>query len=139
MSPNYINNAIYGTLEYKQEFDITSGIPWAEDFKIGLKGITAFAPQRNIDIDFSEVTGVGSLPHIVNASRWYGVEVDASVEATLFNVLKWKTVVGAFIPGPLYNIKNDLGAADPTGTIDAILFDKADIAIATKTTLFFEF
>lgn len=139
MSPNYVNNAIYATFEYKHSFDITSGVPWADDFKIGIKGITAFAPQNNIDIDFSEITGVASLPHIVNGSKWYGVEVDASVEATFFNVLKWKTTAGVFLPGSLYDIKNDLGAADPTGTIDAILFDNAELAIAAKTTLFFEF
>lgn len=139
MSPNYVNNAIYFTAEYKHGFDITSGVPWAEDFKVGIKGITAFAPQNNLDLDFSEITGVASLPHIVNGSRWYGFEIDASVEATFFNVIKWKTTAGVFVPGALYDIKNDLGSVDPTGTIDAILFDNAEIAVATKTTLYFEF
>ena len=139
MTPNYINNAAYLTLEYKHEFDITSGIPWAEDFKIGLKGITAWAPKNNIDLDFSQITGVAGLPHIVNESRWYGFEVDASVEARFWKVLKWKTTAGVFIPGPVYNIKNDDAASDPTGIIDAILFDKADLAVAAKTTLYFEF
>jgi len=139
MSPNYINNAIYFTLEYKQKFDITSGIPWASDFKVGIKGITAWAPSNNLDLNFRDITGVSSLPHVVNASKWYGLEIDASVEAKLFNVLTWKTTAGVFIPGALYDIKNDNGAIDPTGTIDAILFDNAEIAIAVKSTLFFEF
>ncbi len=112
---------------------------------MGLKGVSAYAPKNNLDLNLSEIvsaaTGksVTTLPHIVNASKWYGVEVDASVEATLFEALKWKTVVGAFIPGPLYDIKDDNAAANATGIVDAILFDNAEIAIATKTTLFFEF
>lgn len=139
MSPNYVNNAIYLTAEYKHRFDISSGIPWAEDFKIGLKGISAYAPQNNLDINFSEITGVANLPYVVNSSKWYGFEVDASVEARFFDFMKWKTVVGVFVPGPLYDIKNDNGAVDSTGFIDTILFDNADIALATKTTLYFEF
>ena len=139
MSPNYINNAIYGTLEYKHRFDIKSGIPWAEDFKVGLKVISAYAPADNINLDFSDVTGVANLPHVVNQSRWYGFEVDSSVEATFYEVLKWRMALGAFVPGPVYDIKNDNGAADPTGFIDTILFDKANLAFAGKMTLFFEF
>lgn len=143
MAPNYINNAIYATLEYKHEFDITSGVPWAKDFKVGIKGITAFAPKNNLDLNLSEIasaaTGntVTTLPHVVNRSKWYGFEIDASVEATLFDHLKWKTVAGVFVPGPLFDIKNDNQSA--TGIVDTILFDKADIAIAAKTTLYFEF
>jgi len=145
MSPNYINNAIYLTFEYKHEFDISSGIPWAKDFKVGIKGITAIAPKNNLDLNLSEIasaaTGknITTLPHIVNKSRWYGFEVDISVEATIFDALKWKTTAGVFVPGPLYDIKDDNAAANTTGIVDTILFDKADIAIAAKTTLYFEF
>lgn len=145
MTPNYINNAIYFTAEYKHEFDIKSGVPWADDFKVGLKAISAIAPQNNLDMNLSEVvsaaTGqsVTTLPHVINKSRWYGLEIDASVEATLFDALKWKTIAGVFIPGPLYDIKDDNASANGTGIVDVILFDKADIAIAAKTTLFFEF
>jgi len=139
MSPNYINNAIYGSLEYKHEFDITSGVPWADDFKMGIKGITAYAPANNIDIDFTEITGVSNLPRILNASKWYGFEIDLSAEATFFEFLHWKTVAGAFFPGGLYDIKNDELTRSTAGIIDPILFDNADIAFAFKTTLFFEF
>ncbi|MBF0106654.1 MAG: hypothetical protein HQM16_15170 [Deltaproteobacteria bacterium] len=145
MSPNYINNAIYLTLEYKQGFDISSGIPWASDFKVGLKGISAIAPKNNLDLNLSEVvsaaTGqsVTTLPHVANKSKWYGFEVDASVEATFFDALKWKTTIGAFVPGTLYDIKNANSALNATGIVDTILFDKAEIALAGKTTLYFEF
>lgn len=139
MSPNYINNAIYAALEYKHEFDITSGVPWADDFKIGGKVITAWAPSRNIDIDFEEITGTAGLPHVVNRSKWYGFEVDLSVESTFFEFLHWKTVVGGLIPGGLFDIKNDDIASNQGGVINAIAFDNAEPAIAAKTTLFFEF
>lgn len=145
MTPNYINNAIYATLEYKHEFDISSGIPWAEDFKVGLKGISAYAPENNIDLNLNEIvsatTGnnVTTLPHLINRSKWYGFEIDASVEATLFEALKWKTVTGVFVPGPLYDIKDDNAAANTTGIVDAVLFDNAELTLAAKTTLYFEF
>ncbi|MBI4411700.1 MAG: hypothetical protein HY541_04370 [Deltaproteobacteria bacterium] len=139
MTPNYINNAIYAALEYKHEFDITSGVPWAEDFKVGGKVITAFAPSRVIDIDFSEITGVANLPHVVNASSWYGFEVDLSVEATFFEFMHWKTVVGALFPGGVFDIKNDATARASAGVIDPILFDNAEIGFAGKTTFVFEF
>lgn len=145
VSPNYINNAIYATVEYKHNFDISSGVPWAKDFKVGLKAITAFAPKNNLDLNLSEIvsatTGqaVNNLPHLVNRSKWYGLEIDASVEATLFNALKWKTVAGVFIPGPLYDIKDSNATANRNGLVQPVLFDNADIAIAAKTTLFFEF
>lgn len=139
VSPNYINNAAYLTMEYKHEFDVKSGIPWADDFKVGLKGITAFAPNRNLDIDFTEVTGQAGLPYVYNDNRWYGFEVDASVEATFWQRLKWKSVAGVFVPGPLYDIKNDNGSVDVTNIIATIVPDKANIAFAAKTTLYFEF
>ncbi|MDO8519067.1 MAG: hypothetical protein Q7T11_02760 [Deltaproteobacteria bacterium] len=139
MTPNYINNAIYGAIGYKQEFDIRSGVPWAEDFMVGVKFITAYAPARNLDIDFQEIAGVPGLPHVVNASKWYGWEVDVSVEATFFEFMHWMTTAGAFFPGPLYDIKNDALSRAAAGILDPILFDDADIAIAGKTTFFFEF
>lgn len=139
VSPNYVNNAVYFTLQYKHEFDITSSVPWADNFKVGAKIITAYAPSRNLDIDFAEVTGVGGLPRVVNESRWYGFEVDLSVEATFFEFLHWYTTAGVFFPGGLYDIKNDDIASNASGIINPILFDNADIAIAAKTQLVFEF
>lgn len=139
MSPNYVNNAIYATLEYKHEIDITSGVPWAEGFKLGGKVISAWAPSRNIDIDFEEITGIGGLPRIVNRSKWYGIEADLSVEATFFEFMHWKTVAGVLIPGGLYDIKNDDLPSNTGAIINAIAFDNAEVAVAGKTTLFFEF
>jgi len=139
VSPNYINNAIYLAAGYKHEIDITSGVPWAEDFKIGGKFITAWAPSRNLDIDFAEITGTAGLPRIVNRSKWYGFEIDVSVEATLFEFMHWKTVIGAFFPGGVFDIKNDDAASNAGGIINAIAFDNAEPAIAAKTTLTFEF
>lgn len=139
VSPNYINNAIYAALQYKHEFDITSGVPWADDFKVGAKVITAWAPSRNLDIDFAEITGVAGLPRVINQSKWYGFEVDLSVEATFFEFLHWYTVAGVLFPGGVYDIKNDDIASNAGGIINAILFDNANIAVAAKTQFVFEF
>lgn len=139
MTPNYINNAIYVALGYKHTFDITSGVPWATDFKVGGKVISAWAPANNLDIDFSEITGISNLPHVVNESRWYGLEVDLSVEATFFEFMHWKTVLAGFLPGGLFDIKNDASARATAGVIDPILFDNAEPAWAAKTTFVFEF
>lgn len=147
ISPNYVNNALFATLQYKQSFDISSGIPWAEDFKIGAKVITAWAPSRILDIDFTEITGIDNLPHVVNASRWYGLEVDISTEATFFEFMHWSMVAGALFPdlgglvsGGVYDTKDDNSSFnDAGGVINHIFFDNADIAVAVKTTLMFEF
>ncbi|HBF13272.1 MAG TPA: hypothetical protein DDW49_07795 [Deltaproteobacteria bacterium] len=139
VSSNYINNAIYFTMGYKHEFDITSGVPWAQDFKVGGKVITAFAPSRTIDLDFTEITGVAGLPHVVNDSPWYGFEIDLSVEARFFEFMKWETVIGGLFPGGVYDIKDDFIASNPGGVINSISADGAEPAFAAKTTLFFEF
>lgn len=139
MTPNYVNNAIYFTFEYKQEFDITSGVPWASDFKVGAKFITAWAPSNNLDMDFSEITGVENLPYVVNQSKWYGFEVDIAAEATFFEFMKWKTTLGLLLPGGVFDIKNDAATRATAGIIDPIAFDNAEAAFAAKTTLFFEF
>ncbi len=139
VTPNYINNVVYATLGYKHEFDITSGVPWASDFKVGGKVITGFAPSRTLDIDFAEITGIAGLPHVVNGSKWYGFEVDVSVEATFFEFLHWKTTAGFFYPGGAFDVKNDATSRASAGVIDPILFDGAEPAFAAKTTLSFEF
>jgi hypothetical protein len=139
ITPNFVTNTLYATFEYKQKFDITSGVPWAEDFKVGAKFITALAPENTLDIDFEEITGTPGLPHVVNAGKWYGFEVDIFAESTLFDFMKWRTTAGVFIPGGVFDIKNEAVDANPATVVDAILFDNADPAFAAKTTLYFEF
>lgn len=139
VTPNYINDAIYATLQYKQGFDITSGVPWAQDFKIGAKVISAWAPSRILDIDFSQITGIAGLPHVVNNSRWYGFEVDLSAEATFFDFMHWSTVVGAFIPGGIYDIRDDNESSNGSTIINPINPDTANISVAAKTTFIFDF
>lgn len=139
VSGNYVNNAAYFTLGYKHAFDVSSWLPRTKDFKVGLKGITAWAPSNNLDIDLAAITGTTGLPRYLNTSRWYGFEVDASVEATFFEYLKWRGDVGFLLPGGLYDIKTeDLDFFNSSG-ISGIDFDGADPAFALKTTLFFEF
>ena len=139
VSGTSLNNAAYAALGYKHHFDISSTIPQAKDFKVGLKGITAWAPANNLDIDFTEITGVDDLPHYLNTSRWYGFEVDASAEATFFDHLNWLVQFGLFLPGGLYDVKTDDIDNFNTGGIVGIDFDAADPVFAAKTALFFEF
>lgn len=139
MSGNFINNAVYGALGYKHRFDVSGWLPETRDFKIGVKGITAWAPSRNLDIDLTEITGVDNLPHVVNSSRWYGAEADVSIEATFFDYLKWSAEGGYFFPGALYDITTEDTDNFNTGGIDGIAFDAAEPVFAMKSTLFFEF
>ncbi len=139
MSSNQITNAAYMALGYKHKFDVSGFLPHTQDFKIGLKGITAWAPARNLDIDLEEITGQQNLPHYVNSSRWYGFEVDASIEATLFDYLKWSGQAGVFVPGGLYDIKTEDTSNFNANGIDSIDYDAAEMAFALKTTFFFEF
>lgn len=140
ITPNYINNAAYLSLEYKHAIDISSGVPWATDFKLGGKVVTAFAPADVINLNFSEISGLDGLPHVLNRSRWYGLEIDLSVEMTLFDFMHWKTVAGVLLPGGAYDIKNDASEGYPAVEgVDNILFDNADPAFAVKSMLVFEF
>lgn len=139
MSPNYVTNAQYVTFGYKQKIDISTVVPWAEDFKLGPKIITAWAPQNNLDINFAEIAGVQGLPRLLNKSRWYGLEIDGSLEATFFDFLHWNSTAGIFFPGGLYDIKNDDVASQSGGIINNIQFDNAEIAYAARTTFTFEF
>lgn len=140
VTPNYINNAAYFAFGYKHNINVKGGIPFAEDVKLGAKVITAVAPSRNLDIDLAEITGVDTLPRIVNESKWYGFEFDVSLEATLYEFMHFKTIAGVFIPGGIFDIKNDdIDAVVNAGIITPILPDGAEPAFAWKTTLTFEF
>lgn len=139
MSGNSINNAAYVALRYKHNFNVSGWLPQAKDFKLGIKGITAWAPANNLDLDFSQITGVPNLPHYLNTSKWYGFEIDVSAEATFFDYMKWVAQAGFFVPGSLYDIKTEDTRNFNTNGIQGVDFDGADPAFEVKTTLFFEF
>jgi len=141
ITSNRVNNAIYVGGTYMHRFDISNAIPQAQYFKAGLHLLTAWAPSRVIDINFSEITGIGSLPHVVNDSRWYGIETDVILEAKFFEHLIWNITGGVFIPGGVFDIKNDNFANSVLdgNPINAIQFDRASPAYAVRSTMFIEF
>jgi hypothetical protein len=141
ITSNRVNNAIYVGGTYMHRFDISNAIPQAQYFKVGAHFLTAWAPSRVFDIDFTEITGVPNLPRVVNESRWYGVEADLILEAKFFEHLIWNITGGVFIPGGVFDIKNDdfaNGILDGN-PINAIQFDKASPAYAVRSTIFIEF
>ncbi|MCE9625496.1 MAG: hypothetical protein K8R69_08620, partial [Deltaproteobacteria bacterium] len=141
ITSNRVNNAIYVGGTYMHRFDISNAIPQAQYFKAGIHVLTAWAPSRVLDIDFAEITGIPTLPRVVNNSSWYGVETDLIMEAKFFEHLIWNITGGVFVPGGVFNIKNDdfaNGVLDGN-PINAIQFDKASPAYAVRSTIFIEF
>ncbi|HCU25138.1 MAG TPA: hypothetical protein DF383_08975 [Deltaproteobacteria bacterium] len=141
ITSNRVNNAVYLGGTYLHQFDISNTIPQAQYFKMGAHFLTAWAPSRVFDIDFAEITGIPTLPRVVNDSHWYGFETDLIFEAKFFEHLIWNVTGGVFIPGGVFNIKNDDFANSVLNgnPINAIQFDKASPAYAVRSTLFIEF
>ncbi|HEX5034363.1 MAG TPA: hypothetical protein VFW62_07785, partial [bacterium] len=141
LTSNRVNNAIYVGGTYLHRFDISNAIPQAQYFKVGGHFLTAWAPSRVFDIDFAEITGIPTLPRVVNESRWYGVEADIILEAKFFEHLIWNITGGVFIPGGVFDIKNDdfENSVLDGNPINAIQFDRASPAYAVRSTIFIEF
>jgi hypothetical protein len=141
VTSNRVNNAIYAGGTYMHRFNISKAIPQAQYFKAGIHLISAWAPADVFNIDFAQITGIPSLPQVVNSSRWYGFETDLIAEAKFFDHLIWNITTGLFIPGGAFDIKNDaLGNTALNGNpINAIQFDKANPAYGVRSTIFIEF
>ncbi len=141
ITSNRVNNAIYAGATYLHRFDISNAIPQAQYFKAGIHVVTAWAPSDVFNIDFAEITGIPTLPTVVNRSSWYGIETDLIVEAKFFEHMIWNITGGIFIPGAAFDIKNDdfANSALNGNPINAIQFDRAQPAYAVRSTLFFEF
>ena len=137
---NYVNNTLYVSTGYKHRFDIAAR--WGEWWKIGGQVVTAWAHKRNVDIDFSALTGTANLPRLTETTssmwkRWYGVEVDLSFEAKLFEHLLTTLEVGGLLPGRAYDIEVQL--FNPASIINPIPTDKAEFAWIARVTSTIEF
>jgi len=141
ITSNRVNNAIYVGGTYMHRFDISNAIPQAQYFKAGIHLLSAWAPSDVFNINFAQITGIPSLPTVVNRSKWYGFETDLIVEAKFFEHLIWNITGGVLIPGGAFDIRNDdLASQQLKGNpINAIQFDRAQPAYAVRSTLFFEF
>lgn len=139
---NFINNAIYFSAGYKHAFDIKDGIPHTNWFKAGGVITTAFAPKKNVNLNFSTLLNNANLPTLTERNtsilkRWYGLEGDVIAEGQFFDNLYVSAEFGVLVPGKAYNI--DVTATDPGNIIDPVPADKASIAMAGRITAMIEF
>ncbi|MDP2600755.1 MAG: hypothetical protein Q8P84_08520 [Deltaproteobacteria bacterium] len=139
---NFINNALYITAGYAHTLNIRDAIPQADWMKIGGTIITAWAPKKNVNLNFAQLLNNSSLPAITETAnsffkRWYGVEIDATAEALFFHNLYTSLETGVLIPGREYN--TDVNVTDPGNIIDPIPSDKASIGFAARFTAMIEF
>ncbi|MBI1909730.1 MAG: hypothetical protein HYS22_06135 [Deltaproteobacteria bacterium] len=136
---NFINNTIYTALGYKHHLNIQSLIPKSRDVKAGVKVITGWTHQSNFNIDFSEITGIQGLPRVTNSKRWYGIEVDSSLEGRFFDFLLARLDTGFLLPGSAYDV--DVNVFDPgnLSAVNTIPFDGANWAFGLRGTIAVEF
>lgn len=139
---NYINNALYLSAGYKHRFDL-SNTGWANWAKVGTKITTAWAPKKNTNINFADlISQTGSWPTLTETcnsmfSRWYGLEVDISGEAQLFEHLYTALEGGLLIPGRAYDI--DVQPLPAGSIIEQIPKDKAELAWMFRLSAIFQF
>jgi hypothetical protein len=139
---NYINNAFYISAGYKHRFDFSSST-WADSFKVGGRITTAWAPQKNTNVNFQDlIPQQGNWPALTETadsmwSRWYGLEFDISAEAKLFQYLYAALEGGVLIPGRAYDI--DVQLFDPGSIVEPIPRDPANMAWMLRLTTMIEF
>lgn len=136
---NFINNAIYAALGYKQHLNIQSVVPKSKDVKVGLKVISAWTNESNFNIDFAQITGITGLPKLTNESRWYGWEVDSSFEGRFFEYLFARIDAGALFPGSAYDVDVNSFTPGNISQVNTVPFDRADWALGVKGMLAVEF
>ena len=142
---NYINNALYLSGGYKHKFDLKN-TDWAEWVRVGGKVTTAWAPKKNTNINFADLldpSGTGTAWPAVSETassmwqRWYGLEMDISLEARLFKSLYTALEGGVLLPGRAYDV--DVNIIDPSSIIAPIPKDKASLAWMIRLTGIIQF
>ncbi|MBN1283315.1 MAG: hypothetical protein JXA24_06055 [Proteobacteria bacterium] len=142
VTANYVNNAFYFTAGYKHKFEFKD-TPWANWAKIGGKFVTAWAPKKNTNINFADlIPQAGNWPALTETStsmwqRWYGLEMDISAEAQLFNFLYTALDIGFLLPGRAYSI--DVELIDPGNIVEPIPYDKANMAWMVRLSTVLQF
>lgn len=136
---NFINNALYLSTGYKHKINVSKIMPQANWLKVGGNITTAWAPKKNVNLDFGALLGNTTLPVVKDSNstifkRWYGVELDAIAEAQFYENLYTAFEAGVLIPGKAYNIDINSTGLDPGDIIDPIPADRASIAIAARLT-----
>jgi hypothetical protein len=142
VSANYINNAFYISAGYKHRFEFANS-GWAQWCKVGVKITTAWAPKKNTNVNFSDlIPQEGNWPALTETAnsmwkRWYGLEIDVSAEAKLFEFLYAALEGGVMFPGRAYNIEVEL--YDPGSIVEPIPKDVANPAWMLRLTTMLEF
>ena len=138
---NFINNALYVAATYKYHFE-PEDVPQANDFSVGGRIATAWAPAKNINLDFGSVLGRTDLPAISETAdsffqRWYGFETDLIVDGRFYDYLRTALEIGVLFPSRAYDIEVNL--TDPSGIVGTIPADKASFALGARFTVAVEF
>lgn len=136
---NFVNNAAYVGLGYKQKLDISSLVPKSQDFMVGLKLVSAWTHEPNFNIDFEQITEIDGLPKFRNAKRWYGLEVDSSLEGRFFDYLVARIDGSVLFPGSAYDARVDVIDPGNLAGINSIVNDPADIAAGMMGSIAVEF
>lgn len=123
---NFINNAIYMAAGYKHKLNLKKIGKFIDKTKAGIKVVTAWAPSDNFNINFAEMTGYQDLPTVINSNKWYGFEIDASFETTLFEHFTFGLVGGYLFAGPAFDVEVQVFDPLNLGLINSIPFDGAN-------------
>lgn len=139
---NFVNNAFYLSGGYKHSLNVRNKIPQANWLKVGGALITAWAPQRNVNLNFATLLNNANLPTLSETAnsmfnRWYGAEADLIAEAQFFDNLYVAAEAGVLMPGRAYHI--DVNVTDPGNIIDPVPTDKSSFAVAGRITTMVEF
>lgn len=134
---NYINNAYYASLTYLHTLNVEHAIPQANEFKIGARVVTAFAPKDPVSLDFNQILNNANMPSIHSKGKWYGVEADLLAQATFYDHLHANAEFGFLFPGSAYDINVDL--INPGGVVAPIVPDKANFAYGGRVMLTMDF
>lgn len=134
---NFINNAIYAAATYMHNLDVRNAIPQANYLKVGIRGVTAWADQAPVSLNFAEILSNANMPTVEGRGKWYGAEVDLLAEAKFFDHLWMSLEGGVLIPGSAYNI--NVNVTDPGGIIATIPYDKADLGYGGRLTMSLQF
>ncbi|MFH0800628.1 MAG: hypothetical protein V2A66_10685 [Pseudomonadota bacterium] len=139
---NFINNAFYVSAGYKHTFNF-KGNDWVDWLKVGGKVTTAWAPQKNTNINFQDlIAQTGNWPAISDTAnsmfkRWYGLEVDVAAEAMLWQHFYAALEGGLLMPGRAYDINVNL--FNPGSIVDPIPNDKAELTWMIRLSAIMEF
>jgi len=143
---NFINNAVYMSGEYRHHLNIQKSFPKANDFSIGGRIVTAWAPKKNVNLNFDSLinneTSTVTLPNITETAsslqeRWYGLEIDLLLQGRFYDHLVTSLEMGMLMPRRAYDI--DVEATPLGSVVSPIVVDRSEITYGSRLTVSLEF